>query len=105
MKKLIVLCCAVFFMTASAFASVNGDPVQKVVSELEKASITLTTDQKTAIENLYTSTFRNQTSKTTGQKGTRKGTMKREKRSFKKSVYETVLTDVQRQKFDTYKGR
>lgn len=106
MKKLIVLSCAVLFMTASAFASVNGNPVQKLVNEFSKASITLTTDQVTTMENMFENSFpTDRTVKTSGQKGTRKSTRAKSRKAFKKSVYENVLTDAQKQKYRAYKGR
>ena len=105
MKKLVLLCCSMVIFSISMMASTNGDPVTKVISEIEKASITLTDTQKADIQALFQSTFRDGQQKTTGEKGSRKGALKAEKKQFKRGIYNNILTADQRQKFDVYKGR
>lgn len=106
MKKIALL--VVCTVCLSVMASANtGDPIAKLLSQIEKADITLSTAQKDQINEIADQTIfsKKKTVKSKGQKGTRKDYKKEQRKILKQSIYNNVFTVDQRDKWNTYKGR
>lgn len=106
MKRITIVLAMMVACVAMSFANV-GDPVAKVFAQIEKADIQLTTQQIDKINEIANETVLsiNRSSKTKGQKGSRKAFKKEQRRSFKSQIYNEVFTVDQRDKWDTFKGR